>query len=57
MGENICKQCNWQGVNLQDIETAYVTQYENTNRDLPGGAVSKDLPANAGDMGSLLGSE
>ena len=41
---------------LQNIQTAYITQYEKASRGLPVGAVSKK-PANAGDMGSLLGSE
>ena len=27
------------------------------NRDFPGGSVVKNLPANAGDAGSILGSE
>ena len=26
MGENICKQCNQQGVNIQNIQTAHITQ-------------------------------
>jgi len=26
MGENICKQCNQQGINLQNIATAYMAQ-------------------------------
>ena len=29
MGENICKQSNWQGINLQNIQTADATQYQN----------------------------
>ena len=28
MGENICKQCNWQGINLQNIQTAHAAQYQ-----------------------------
>ena len=28
MGENICKQCNWWGVNIQNIPTAQTTQYQ-----------------------------
>ena len=31
MGENICKQSNWQGINLQNIQTAHVVQYQKTN--------------------------
>ena len=27
LGENICKQCNQQGINFQNIQTAYTTQY------------------------------
>ena len=28
-GENICKQYNWQGINLQNIQTAHEAQYQN----------------------------
>ena len=28
MGENICKWCNWQGVNIQKIQTAHTTHYQ-----------------------------
>ena len=28
MGENICKICDWEGLNLQNILTAYTTQQE-----------------------------
>ena len=27
MGENICKQYNWQGVNIQNTQTAHTPQY------------------------------
>ena len=27
MGENICKQYNWQGVNIQNMQTPHTTQY------------------------------
>ena len=27
MGENICKQSNWQGINFQNIQTAHAAQY------------------------------
>ena len=27
MGENICEWCNWQRINLQNIQTAYAAQY------------------------------
>ena len=29
MGENICKQCDWQGLNIQNISTAHTTQQQN----------------------------
>ena len=28
MGENICKQCNEQGINLQNIQTAHEARYQ-----------------------------
>ena len=28
MGGNICKWCDWQGINLQNIETAHAAQYQ-----------------------------
>ena len=28
MGENIWKWCDWQGVNIQNIQTAHTTQYQ-----------------------------
>ena len=28
MGENICKQSNWQGINLQNLQTAHAAQYQ-----------------------------
>ena len=31
MGENICKRCDWQGLNLQNIQTTHTTQYQ-TNK-------------------------
>ena len=27
IGKNICKWCNWQEVNIQNIQTAHTTQY------------------------------
>ena len=27
MGENICKQCEWQGINLQNLHISHVAQY------------------------------
>ena len=31
MSENICKQCDWQGLNFQNIRTAHTAQYQKTN--------------------------
>ena len=28
MGENICKQCNQQAINFQNIQTAHTAQYQ-----------------------------
>ena len=28
MGENICKRCNQQGINFQNIQTAHTAQYQ-----------------------------
>ena len=28
MGQNICKHCNWQGVNIQNIQIACTNQYQ-----------------------------
>ena len=28
MGENICRQSNWQEINLQNIQTVHVVQYQ-----------------------------
>ena len=30
MGEGISKQCDWQGINLQNIQTVYTTQQQKT---------------------------
>ena len=30
MGENICKWCDWQGINLQNSQPAHVVQYKAT---------------------------
>ena len=59
MGENICKGHDQQGVNIQNIQTVHTTQYQkNPNNPIkkrqkgfPGGAVVKNLPANAEDTG------
>ena len=31
MGENICKWCSWQGLNLQNIQAAHTTQQQQNN--------------------------
>ena len=31
MGENICKQSNWQRINLQNIQMVHVAHYQKTN--------------------------
>ena len=31
MGENLCKQCDRQGLNLQNIQTTYTTQQHKNN--------------------------
>ena len=32
MGENTCRQCNWKGLNLQNILTTHTTQQKKTQR-------------------------
>ena len=32
MGENICKQCNQQGLNFQNIQAAHAAQYQKNKR-------------------------
>ena len=32
MGENICKLCNQQGINLQILQTAHAAQYQKTEQ-------------------------
>ena len=32
--ENICKQCNRQGLNLQNIKTAHITQEQQKNNPI-----------------------
>ena len=34
MGENICKWCNWQGLNFQNTQTAYTTQQHQKNNPI-----------------------
>ena len=62
MGENICKQSNWQRINLQNIQAVHTSQYQKTQQrnqkmfgGFPGGTVVENLPANAGDTGSSPG--
>ena len=32
IGEDICKSCDWQGINFQDIQTAHTTQYQKSKQ-------------------------
>ena len=34
MWENICKQCDWQGIDLQNIQTAHTTQYQKNKQPI-----------------------
>ena len=34
MGKNICKQSNWQEINLQNIQTAHAAQYQKNNQKM-----------------------
>ena len=36
LGENICKQCDQQGLNFQNIQTAHTTQYQKTTQSKNG---------------------
>ena len=38
MGESICQPSNWQGINLQNIQTAHAAEYQKTNNPLKKGA-------------------
>ena len=35
MGENICKWCNWQGINLQNTQTAHAALCQKTKQHSP----------------------
>ena len=35
MGENICKQCDWQGLNFHNIQTAHITQQQKNKQPNP----------------------
>ena len=37
MGENICKWCNWQRINLQNIQAVHAAQYQKTNNQSKNG--------------------
>ena len=39
MGENSFKQCNWQELNLQNIQTTYMTQQQKNQQ--PNGKMGK----------------
>ena len=39
MRDNICKECDQQGVMIQNIQTAYTTQYQKTNSPIKNWAV------------------
>ena len=44
MGENICKWCDWQGINLQNIQTAHAAQYpKKTNNPIKMGRGPKQM--------------
>jgi len=34
MGENICKQSDQKGINLQNIQTSHAVQYQKTNNPI-----------------------
>ena len=34
IGKNICKWCDWPKVNIQNIQTAHITQYQKTNNPI-----------------------
>ena len=34
MGENICKWSDWQGISLQNIQTAHTAQYQKANKPI-----------------------
>ena len=34
LGENICKRCNWQRLNFQNIQTAHTTQQQQQNHPI-----------------------
>ena len=34
MGENICKLGDWQGINLQNMQTAHAAQYKTKQKNL-----------------------
>ena len=59
MEENICKWCDWQGINLQNIQTIDTAQYQN-NKNLikkraEGGSVVMNLTGIHEDVSSIPG--
>ena len=32
MGEDICKWCDWQGINFQNIQTAHTAKYQKNKK-------------------------
>ena len=63
MGKNICKECDWQGLNFQNMQTAHTAQYKKNKQlnqqieraSLVVGPVVKYPPSNAGNVGSIPG--
>ena len=35
MEENICKWCDWQGLNFQNIQTIHITQWQQQQQNTP----------------------
>ena len=35
MGENICKQCDWQEINFQNIQISHVAPYQKQKQKQP----------------------
>ena len=61
--KHLQKWCNWQGINLQNLQTAHelnikkqTTQSKNGQGAFPSGSMVKNLPANAGDTGLISNS-
>ena len=41
MGENICKQCDQQGLNFQNLQIAHTTQSQKNKNKKPNNAIKK----------------